>query len=117
MRYKKVYGQSRIDNCPFCGRNAIVNNIQGIPVCLQHKNAEFEELMCSCGGYLDIMHGKYGAFFNCINCGNINFRKGMEINQERIRKTAEKCNKEPKQKNNFEKNEIVVSSDELDFLY
>jgi hypothetical protein len=104
MRIPKKYGQSKIDNCPFCGKIGVTKNKQGIPVCINHKDSKLEDLKCVCGEYLDIRQGKYGPYFNCMNCGNINFRKGLEMNQ-------------PKEKVKTEKKEITVTSDQLDSLY
>ena len=79
---RKRYGESRIDKCPFCGKMAVVKNSQGIPVCNNHKGSELKNLKCACGEYLDIAKGKFGAYFRCINCGNISFKKGLEMNSQ-----------------------------------
>ncbi len=81
MRIPKKYGQSRIDKCPFCGQQSVTVNSQKVPVCAKHKNSELKNLRCICGEYLDIKHGKYGAFFTCFNCGNMNLKKVLEINR------------------------------------
>ena len=39
------------------------------------------------------MNGKFGAYFNCINCGNINLRKVFEINKEKIDEFSKEKNK------------------------
>ena len=80
MRIPKRYGQSKITVCPFCGKQAITKNPQGIPVCLQHKNKMLPDMKCVCGEWLDIRNGKYGPYFYCIKCGNINFNRGLEMN-------------------------------------
>ena len=77
---KKRYGQSIDYTCPFCGKNGVTKNNQGIPVCLNHKNTELKDIKCVCGEWLEIKTGKWGPYFHCIKCGNINFRKGLEIN-------------------------------------
>lgn len=77
---KKVYGQSMISRCPFCNSQATIKNSQNIPVCRHHKNDVLEGLKCSCGEYIDIATGKYGPYFICMRCGNINFQKGLEMN-------------------------------------
>lgn len=99
MRFRKTYGQSRIENCPFCQKPGVVKNSQGISVCVKHQKEILKDLKCVCGQKVEIRHGKYGVFFNCINCGNLNLRKILEINP--IKK---------------EKKEITVTSDEVDFL-
>jgi len=80
MRFKKVYGQSKDNICPFCGDIATTFNNQKVPVCLAHKNEELLDLKCVCGGWLDLKQGKYGPFFVCMNCGIVNFAKGLELN-------------------------------------
>jgi len=81
MYRKKIYGSYRTESCPFCERTATTLNSQKLPVCHQHKNAVLGEVKCSCGDYLDIMTGKYGAFFNCMNCGPQNLEKIYSINR------------------------------------
>ncbi|OIO66681.1 hypothetical protein AUJ68_00325 [Candidatus Woesearchaeota archaeon CG1_02_57_44] len=76
---KKIYGQSRIDKCPLCGKQAIARNSQGLPVCSHHKNATVT-LKCICGERLDILEGKYGTFCNCFNCGNVSLAKALSMN-------------------------------------
>jgi hypothetical protein len=106
MYIPKRYGQSRIDNCPFCGKIGVTKNSQGVSTCKDHKDKLVENLKCVCGEYLDLGVGKWGPYFRCINCGNINFRKAMEMNPNVKQQT-------PVQ----ERKEIVVRSDELDFMY
>lgn len=81
MYIPKRYGQSRVDNCPFCGKHAFTKNSQDIPVCKDHKGAILNDFKCACGSYLDLRTGKYGAYFNCMNCGNVNFKKALELNE------------------------------------
>ena len=101
MRIPKRYGESRIDNCPFCGKIGVIKNSQGIPVCPKHKCTELKDLKCACGEWLDITPGKWGPYFRCMNCGNINFKKGMDMN--------------PKVKQ--DKKEITITSDQVDIIY
>ena len=103
MHIPKRYGQSRIENCPFCGRSATSVNKQGVPVCSAHKGTEIENFKCICGGFLELMNGKFGPYFYCFNCGNINFKKAIELNEENTRE---------KSKKNFP-HEITVRSDEI----
>lgn len=77
---KKVYGEYKVDKCPFCGSVATIKNPQGVPVCPAHKNEELENMKCACGSHLDIKEGKYGVFFLCRNCGPINLKKALDIN-------------------------------------
>lgn len=80
MIRKKIYGESRVDGCPFCGQASITTNSQKVPTCEAHKKEVLENLKCVCGELLDVAQGKYGPFFVCIQCGNINFKKGLETN-------------------------------------
>ena len=84
--YKK-YGESRIDSCPFCGKISTTKNEQKIPVCINHKNEKLPEMKCICGEWLDIQESKFGSYFRCMRCGNISFKKAMEINQIKPRST------------------------------
>lgn len=68
-----------IENCPFCGRQAIVMNPQGVAVCTSHREA-YLDLKCVCGQPLDILKGKYGIYGNCLRCGNISLKKALDIN-------------------------------------
>ena len=119
MRGKKVYGESKIYICPFCDKKALTENKQGVPVCLKHKGRVLSDLKCVCGNWLDVMKGKWGAFFNCINCGNINLGKGLEINPSIKSGVSKEANKErPKRSYNAikeTKNEVVLTSREADF--
>ncbi|MBU0756491.1 MAG: hypothetical protein KKF44_00370 [Nanoarchaeota archaeon] len=79
MYIPKRYGQSKTASCPFCGKPAIARNRQGLNVCTEHKDKELPLIRCVCGSVLEIKAGKYGPYFNCINCGNINLKKGLEM--------------------------------------
>lgn len=59
-------------------------------------------MRCLCGEALDLLEGKWGPYFICPNCGNMSFRKGMEMNPRATEQSAPK--------------EITVRSDELEFL-
>lgn len=94
MRYRKVYGQSKVTKCMFCSKQATTTNEQEIPVCIEHKNSELNAFKCACGEYLDLMNGKYGPFFKCERCGIINMRKALEMNEIKdISKPVEKVEK------------------------
>jgi len=80
MYIPKKYGQSKIDKCPYCQKQATAMNKQGVPVCLQHKDERLDNLKCICGSTLDILNGKFGIFFSCMKCGNMNLKKVMEFN-------------------------------------
>ncbi|MFH1642446.1 MAG: hypothetical protein ABIC04_06125 [Nanoarchaeota archaeon] len=101
MRIPKKYGMSRIDNCPFCGKMGITKNRQGISVCANHKDTELNDIKCACGEWLDIRQGKWGPYFHCMNCGNINLKKGLEMVPS-IKKKSGK--------------EITITSDQVDYF-
>jgi len=125
MRIPKKYGQSKINKCPFCGVQATFQNKQGVPVCRKHKEFSIDDLRCVCGEPLEPKSGKFGPYFNCINCGNINFRKGLEMNEGRVNKKnpaqlkERKKFEEKKSKVDKEKRpkEVTVTSDEVDFMF
>ena len=104
---RKRYRESRIDKCPFCGKMGVIKNNQGVPVCINHKGNELKDLKCVCGEWLDIKQGKWGPYFHCMNCGNVSFKKGLEMNPQ----------VKDNQKKKTERKEITIRSDELDFLY
>ena len=81
MRFhaKKVYGQSKLSNCTFCGRTATQKTEAGLEVCYLHTKEKLPEVKCTCGSWLEQRSGKFGPYFNCLRCGNINFKKAMEI--------------------------------------
>ena len=113
MHIPKRYGQSRIDRCPFCDKHGVTKNKQDIPVCSKHAD-KLLTLKCICGNILDICSGKWGTYCRCIKCGNINFKKALEINPK------PEVYKEPNnthQKERAQQKETVVSSKDLDFLY
>ena len=84
MHIPKKYGASKVDNCPFCKKHATSHNKQGVPVCVAHKGMNLPEFKCICGEYLTLMTGKFGPYFNCPRCGNINMRKALETNNPNI---------------------------------
>lgn len=104
MRYKKVYGQSKVELCPFCSKQATVQNKEGLLVCPQHRNEEMPTVRCTCGDYLELRSGKFGPYFNCIQCGNISFAKGMELKEMNIPK---------KRSSEFVNGEFIISVDDL----
>ena len=126
MYIPKRYGESKKQDCPFCGKKAITENSQGVPVCLTHKDASLD-LKCICGEWLDTKKGKWGSYFTCSRCGNLSFAKAMEANPG-FRKKLE--NQKLPSKNNSSKQtpikphykaekqskkETIITSDELDF--
>jgi topoisomerase IA-like protein len=66
MYIPKRYGESK--------------NSQGVPVCKTHVDKLLGDMKCACGEYLDLKTGKFGPYFTCMNCGNINMRKALDMN-------------------------------------
>jgi len=121
MRIPKKYGQSKVDKCPFCNMPAVVNNSQGVPVCSKHRDKKLEDAKCVCGETLELRTGKFGAYFHCLNCGNISFSKAMSVNDFTDKKSQDSKkdsdSEKPKNEPRLGRKEITVTSDELDFLY
>lgn len=111
MYIPKKYGASKKTNCPFCDRLATTHNEQKVPVCRLHTTKELEEIKCICGSYLALEIGAYGPYFSCINCGNINFKKGMKMRVPQA-KMAEKIEKKQTQTSA----EMTVRSDDPRFF-
>jgi hypothetical protein len=105
---RKIYGQSKIEECIFCKKTATTENSQGMPVCKEHKNKQVVDKKCVCGEYLDIKKGKFGSFYLCINCGPMSIAKAeeMEINNN------VKLNKKFRQKE-----DKIYTLDELDKMW
>lgn len=80
MYLPKRYGESKIEECPFCGRQSTLKNQQDISVCAKHKDSLLNEMKCVCGEYLETCTGKWGLYFRCARCGNVNKRKVFEMN-------------------------------------
>jgi hypothetical protein len=80
MRIPKRYGESKRDACPFCKRQALTSNAEGVPVCIDHKNSSLPDLKCVCGSILTQLKGKFGIFFNCMKCGNVSQSRVFEMN-------------------------------------
>ena len=119
MYMKKIYGKSRIDKCPFCGRQATTKNSQGISVCIAHKHAIMNDLKCACGEYLDIKQGKYGYFFICMNCGPQSHTKVYALNDVIDVSVKKSIAKKPKTKTKpkkTEKKEITIRSDDPNYF-
>ncbi|MBN2111999.1 hypothetical protein JW707_02760 [Candidatus Woesearchaeota archaeon] len=120
----KVYGSYRIDRCPFCSRQAVTKNDEGVPVCSSHREQKLPDLKCICGDYLDLKTGKFGAYFSCFRCGNVSWQKAKSYNQEifsRLEKGEEPAKKQEKKGvlplKQEPRKEIVVTSDELDLMF
>ena len=126
---RKVYGNSKEVHCPFCQRLATQKNEQGVEVCHLHLKSVMEEIKCTCGGWLEQRNGKFGAYFNCLKCGNINFQKGMEMKKITMtEKPVSVIVDKPKIERSFESNynnkysekkerkEITVTSHDVEYF-
>ena len=126
MYIPKRYGQSRIDKCPFCGKQAITQNGQKVPVCMAHAKRDLPLMRCMCGETMDMLNGKWGVFFSCMKHGNMNLRKALEVNPlsqeaQPPRTSLSATTKPGRMENNNEdgkrKKEITVRSDELEWVF
>ncbi|MBI2572547.1 hypothetical protein HYV86_01695 [Candidatus Woesearchaeota archaeon] len=81
FRAPKKYGEYQQKICGFCPKIATTKNEQGLEVCVYHVKQVMDDIKCLCGRWLEIRSGKFGAFFNCINCGNLNYNKAMEMKE------------------------------------
>lgn len=123
MHIPKRYGQSKIDLCPFCEKAATAKNIQDVPVCQNHKKTLLPDLKCSCNSYMDLRKGKFGVYFSCMNCGNMNIKKALSLNPSLESgmpsdKSGEKIANKPLEKTiKKETKEITITSDEVDINY
>jgi hypothetical protein len=127
MHLPKRYGESKLEGCPFCGKQALAMNEQGLPVCVAHKRVNMPELKCLCGEFLMMQKGKFGVFFSCMNCGTVSLRKALEIND--ISKLASEISKTDVEDSSFEnktsfksgshspsKQELIIRSDDPDYF-
>lgn len=96
---KKIYGQSYQTRC-FCGKLATSKNKQGIPVCHRCKTSKLKDIKCACGKHLELRNGKFGPYFNCLNCGNVSFRKALALNPQKV-----------------SRKEITITSDKVDYFF
>ncbi len=123
MRFKKVYGQSKDEECIFCGKTALCENKQGIPTCSEHKNDLLEDKKCVCGEYMEIKRSKWGPFFLCPTCGPKSLKKAEEMESGNFRlnkkfrkeeKTEEKTKEKTEEKNTEKKEEKIPTLEELE---
>lgn len=81
FRRQKTYGDYKVSYCPFCEKIATQKNEQGLEVCRLHTKEKIEEIKCTCGSWLETRSGKFGPYFHCFKCGNINYNKGMAMKE------------------------------------
>ncbi len=105
FKVKKSYGEYKTPTCPFCSRIATHKTEQGLEVCHLHTKSVFEEIKCTCGSWLEQRSGKFGPYFNCIHCGNINLNKAMEIKAITMKDKPKVEEVKPKVSENNYKNE------------
>ena len=112
MYIPKRYGQSKIDKCPFCEKQGTLLNKQGVVVCTRHKSETLDNLKCVCGSTLDLLNGKFGVFFSCKRCGNVNLRKALEYNTIKPKTKTEVENKDNVKITSSGKKIITIRSDD-----
>ena len=130
----KKWGEYQTKNCAFCGRMATQKNETGVEVCYQHTKSVIEEIKCTCGSWLEQRVGKFGAYFNCLKCGNVSFAKAMEMkalqpkissavsssssNSSRVDVISEirRDEKKPKKVDYSERKEIIITSRDVEYF-
>lgn len=126
---KKTYGVYKTVTCPFCSRMATQKNEQGIEVCYQHIKSAVEEIKCTCGSWLEPRGGKFGRYFNCMNCGNMNYEKAMQVKEITMKKSMVEKKEVVEKKETIkptaprsiprereERKEIVITSRDVDYF-
>lgn len=114
MYIPKKYGQSKVDRCPFCSEQATTINSQKVPVCMRHKESILNEMKCACGSYAEMKSGKFGIYFSCLKCGNINLKKVLELNEvEDMNKPKNEFRRTPQSRT---PKEITIRSDDPDYF-
>jgi hypothetical protein len=132
MHIPKRYGESKLEQCPFCGKQATVRNKQKIPVCQAHRNSVLDDLKCACGSYLETKVGKFGLYFSCPKCGNITSKRVLEMNPPAARSAsaagqagqgapkaslkADPDNQNAEQNRRQKPREAVISPDDPDYF-
>jgi hypothetical protein len=122
FKKKKVYGSYKTTTCPFCSRMATQKNDQGLDVCHLHTKSVQDEIKCTCGSWLEVRSGKFGPYYNCINCGNINYNKAMEVKSVTMKDKPQVVKEEPKtysQNKTYQKKErkeITITSDDVEYF-
>src|SRR3989338_3398 len=123
MRFKakKSYGNYKTTPCPFCQRTATHKNTQGRETCHRHAKDALPEIKCLCGSWLEQKAGKFGPYFNCANCGNINFKKGLEFKEITVKRLISETIPEtrkftPEKPILKQKKEITISSNDVEYF-
>jgi hypothetical protein len=116
---RKIYGQSKSDTCAFCNKMATVENSQGFPTCVIHKQENMPEKKCICGEYLDVKKSKWGPFYLCKNCGPLSPRKVEEMAKGdfKLNKKLREKTKQPKNQEPIYDVNKVYTLDELEMLW
>ena len=122
FKAKKVYGKSKIVTCSFCGKTATHKSEQGLEVCHAHVGKKLGEIKCTCGTWLEQRVSKFGPYFNCLNCGNLNYNKAMEINALTMKDIPKVEVQEGKKETRFKKEfrkqpkEITITANDVDYF-
>ena len=92
---------------------ATQKNGQGFNVCHRHTKDYLNDVRCVCGALLEVRQGKFGPYFNCLDCGNINFNKAMKIRElTKVTKPLKTILKESK----GEPKEVTISSNDVEYF-
>lgn len=82
-------------------------------VCPHHVKQVLEEIRCICGSWLEQRSGKFGPYFNCVKCGNLNFKKGLEM---RIVKTNEAVSRPVETIRKPIPKEIIITTKDVEYF-
>ncbi len=125
MRFRrKVYGESYVQHCAFCASIATQQNEAGVYVCHRHRQERLQEVKCTCGSWLEQKSGKYGPYFHCYKCGNVPFKKGLELKELQESPPALAIKKSdlsiPEKRANFpekkERKELTISTNDVEYF-
>jgi hypothetical protein len=111
MKFKlpKRYGEYQVKRCAFCGKIATCKNKQGVDTCSLHQRENLGDIKCVCGEYLELKEGKFGAYYHCINCGNMNMSKALSM--KKPEPLVQQKKEQPKQRK-----EITIDSNDPNYF-
>ncbi|HLC81766.1 MAG TPA: hypothetical protein VJH68_03845 [Candidatus Nanoarchaeia archaeon] len=117
FKAKKKYGSYKTPACAFCQRMATHKTNFGLETCQQHSKNSLPEIKCICGSWLEQKSGRFGPYFNCPKCGNVNFKKGLELKELTAKKAITETKIIPPEKLVLkEKKEITITSEDLEYF-
>ena len=91
--------------------------MQRVPVCEKHCQETLGEYLCVCKSPLELKQGKFGPYFNCLKCGNQNFKRVLEMGAAMRQKPAD--NPTPGQERHALKSpakEIAITTNDVEWF-